>query len=58
MDYSISIGSTSICSLNCNGIADTGTTLILSPSSQIHGASSDSNTGLMRYKYWKETKNK
>ncbi len=55
MHYSISVGSTSICSSNCNAIADTGTTLILGPESQINalnaqlGVTYDSNTGWVRY---------
>ena len=32
---SIAIGGTSICTVNCPGIADTGTTLIAGPNSQI-----------------------
>ncbi|CAF1057428.1 unnamed protein product [Adineta steineri] len=48
---SITIGSTVICSSSCNAIADTGTTLILGPTSQINalnaalGATYDPNTG-------------
>ncbi|CAF1049690.1 unnamed protein product [Adineta steineri] len=48
---SITIGSTVICASSCNAIADTGTTLILGPTSQINalnaalGATYDPNTG-------------
>ncbi len=54
MDFSISIGGTSICSSNCNAIADTGTTQILGPRSQINalnaqlGATYDVSTGWVR----------
>jgi cathepsin D len=54
MHYSVSIGGTSICSSNCNAIADTGTTLILGPASQINalnaqlGATYNNHTGWVR----------
>ncbi len=55
MYYSISVDGTSICSSNCNAIADTGTTLILGPENQINalnahlGATYDTSTGWVRY---------
>ncbi len=55
MYYSITIGGTSICSSNCNAVADTGTSLILGPTSQIDalnaqlGATYDRSTGWVRY---------
>jgi cathepsin D len=57
MYCSITIGGISICSSNCSAIADTGTTLILGPQSQINalnaqlGATYDNNTGWVRYTF-------
>ncbi len=54
MHYSVSIGGISICSFNCNAIADTGTSIILGPESQISalnaqlGATYDNQTGWVR----------